>query len=1837
MSIWDTLAGTGALKHVAVPAEIKALLKQLTPEGATDHPGPGITIGKVRLSGDLSPSPIPGFDLNLTVPADPVEPAPYKLWLDRPAPDATAFKFWLVLSEQGQARLALAPLDKAPGLALTGADIVPAAEGGFELRANGRKPVLVSRSDEAGTRLGPALLISGSATAGAGMTFTVDTDSSTGGVIALGLDPPAVVFGGSRIGFRCPVVVLDDSGSVAAAGQGAPGLRPPKPSIDADDPPWRGLLAREIDFYLPPGVPFLGGQPIKGYFELPAGPTGPQLVVQTTVPPKPGAGGASARPGYSVRIECLDPTATGLSGLVPTLISATMDLDLHHTSAELPGKGPIGFLSGKPVRITTTFARDPVNAPGQFRVAVGVSAQGADGIVAIDSSGGLLAPKIFNIAAMSATAIIADGGSSELVKFALAGQALSGMFKPDSRFVLNSAEIASSGHGLPVGGRVSLTLDYSVSALVKHIGISSGFGVEMTDNHPMRIRVRNARMSVDPRKSGLDMFSLDLADAEMEVENPGAWNVTGLDRLFDVLGSRSGRGSTWVEVDLRFKLNLGPVRVSGVTLRATLPTGGGTPKVSLSGIAAALRVPGVVEGAGTLRIIQGGFAAHIETDLVPIKIAADATVIYKDPMVVLKLAVDLPAPIPLANTGFGLFGIGGLLGVAAQPDYGREPFPGAGPVPDDPLLKQLYWRPEDETSFSARPGQTTFGLDAALGTLPDLGFSFSTKAAIMITVPDVAIRGALNGKIMSPPVRVTDATYTPKAFGVTFLGFISVDPDALTFAVIGSVNLRPLLEITIPLAGRFPFGTDADDWFTYLGADGYPDQGRSIGPITAKVLPDILGTAAEAYLMMRGRGIEKWPHGRQVPSLTTLGTGFVIAFGFALEAAFGPKPIAWAQLYASLDVLIGAKPPTLSGFGAAGGSLHLGPFSLGVHARMSFFSQNDTSYFWAEVTGRIELLFFDIEGTVTITFGDEDLKPTLPKPDRHPLDRLGPPPVAGAPPGILGSLPVLTDDSYRVVARLAEDPAQIKAEDHVWPDALISIPFAFAPHVAPSASAQFDLVAGPNKPLPPARIGSEMLRYEWTLDELSLVDVTDSPDKTQGGKPVGGAGIRLPARWQVNRGGGDVCELLLLSLSGDLWVSRRSDAGRQLPHDPLHQSTNACGREVAPVPGWAIGLPACMQEDGFRLPPDPVSLDRLFSRVEAELHHFARDRETFGLYHLDQVHTLPTAFSLHPARIMRWERAHDVGDRLLGGHIFAQRLDRAVADGFGAPSGTEWAEQVIELDLDEEITEGFLVLVGDLRTFESAEHFGGVIVESGSELWPRDHAHGGQEVLPGLCTVVYRQADGAEPTKKITISYPLGVDLGVAGLRAMTVSATAYARDDNDQTSRLTDALEQAAAAGPLLDPLLFGRHQRMVLRPGRLYRLDLGLSWKGWLSRQDETGTVKLDHVSPDFETTYQRGNDPNAATRRQLFFRTAHRAAAAVPAAGSKDYVKFVHLRQDTFEPELVERYLAGYEPAQSEMFRFADDPLRVHFRHGHTPALARAYGFTLKVAVRRIDRPGGDEDAETFRPEWTAITDRRFLSPADQARFDDIVASPCRQPKPGATATLTRQLATQAWYEVYVRALTDTPATVRHGRLPGVTFRTSRWRDVRGMLLGLGFAVGATAGDDVTVGDLQIPGVDLPGAGVVEGDDHAFDAALTALGLGGWPTAAAPRLSRLWVADGTRWRFAGLLMESPEPIHRPGRVDVSGPGGGLRLEMGASGSGTAFTIRRRDTGAFRLLYLTPSPFVVVDHERLTDQPETAVTRYRELSPTLSFRVGTAGTGEGDVDGRVLLPLAPDFAEDP
>lgn len=1808
-SIKTLLQTHGVLRHVILPMEIDTLLSLLEPVANPTDMGDGIFIGDVAITNALSQSPLPGFDLALALPTGVVDPVPFKLKIE-----PTSFKFWLVLARQGQACVAFRLLDRLPGFALTGAFRHVDEDGDVSLQAlpaedPRQRPRLVCRSPETGAELGPALLVSGAAGSPATLRFTPDTDS-TEGVVSMGFDPPEVLFGNSGIGFSCPTLVLDDSEHAIPPGTLPAGTKGP------EEAPWRGLLAREVEFFLPARLPVFGGQPIQGFFAIPfAGPA--RMVVEAEVPARTSGPGQRSRLGHRVRIECMDPTASGFGALVPTLLSASLDLPLDDRPHSF-NQHSLTFASGKPVRVTATLARDPVNAAGDFRVVLAVSAQGPQGIASVTSTDSGPA-KFFNTAAALATTLIADqdlardaevGDTQGVVLSVLAGAgaALSALFEDESQFVLHGVELESSGHGAPVGGPMVLTLDYSVAVRVVGVNLTGGLGVEMRKDQPMRIRIRGARLALDPDQTGLAMVGLDFDKAQMEVEDPGAWNIGALNQLFDVIGSRSGRGSSWIEVDLRFKLNLGPVEVSGTTIRVTLEDSG-TASASIRGMQAGLSIPGVIEGRGGLQLIEGegGFEANLMAKVMPLNLSFSAGLAYADPRVLLDLALDLPAPIPLGTSGLGVFGIAGGLGLNAVPTLAALPG-------DDTIAKEFDWPPKElNKAFAASPPNTTLRFGAVVATLPDLGFSFSAKAGLTLTVPDAAVRASLDGRVLQPPVKVTDRAQPPG--GLTFRGFLNADKHALTIGLLGKLELSPLLTVRVPMSARFPFGAEAHKWHLYLG-----DDGRSQGPISARVLPTTLDVGADAYVMFLGNGITNWPHNRPEQSKITLNGGFVAAFGFGVQTVFGVPPIAWANLYASLDLLVGTSPPTLAGFGRAGGSLHLGPFSVGVASRINLLSQQDVDYFWAEVTARVELLFFDLEATITLEFGDT---PTLqlPLPDRHPLERVD---DKGQP---AGTLACLTDDSYRVLAPLHADPAAAsETRYHVWPDAMVSLPFAFPLRVASTATSQFAAASG-GLPVP-QRLGGEMLWHEWSLDGIQLVDVTEEVD------PFQGAGVlpsgQLSCRWQAPRGGdpgGDVRELVLFSTSNHLWLNRMADAGKSLPHDPLKAAANICHFELSEEPGWALGWLAEPALRGYRLPPERINLSRTVSRVDAVMRHFAT-RPDQSVQALDGHPRLSDRHCLRAAELQR-RPGTKVAEHEFEGYLQAPSLCWLG----GAAESSPFADQKFELDPTEPILEGVLVMVGDRALFEHAERSRNVVViDQDGDSWP---PMGPPLALPdGDVAAVFHDPKRDTATTRLVVHYPLAAQLGIFGLRGVTASARAAVQEQRLQIAEERARLFQAFTEGPKVDNDENVAHQRVILQPGRLYRLDLDFSWTGALSKQDEAGQIVPQ--APGSGTDFlPKGAGQEIPARRQLFFHTASKADQGSP-GHQKGLREWLYLKQDAFHPEMIQRYLSGYEPAQSELFRFCDDPLRVHFSQDHVAALADAYGFELELAVRRVDAPGTEHENPTpLSLAWTYGLDVEHLVPTDQVFLVHALASSCKVPTPGLSGTALTPLAPEAWYTLYLRAMSTQFA---NASLPGVTFRTSRWRSAEAMLAGLGFAVPGQDTASVLVGDLHVS-LQTAAALPLATSDQGFVDLLAALGCDDWPICEAPRLSRLWTGDADEgWKFAGLMIESPEPIHRPGRIEATR----TVLQMGNAGAGIQFGGFHRDRSGSRLLVLAQQPFAVVTRERVHGPgPRPGIPGhwvFRTVTPTLAIEaVSTPDRNPSNFLASLLLPARPGFAEEP
>jgi len=1716
----------------------------------------------VKLSPGGQQSPIPGVNLGLGLPTQQIAG-------DAPAIirwDQNGFKIWVVLSQGSKVYFAFEPIETAPGAVLIPAKKVTGADGlvTFIDDSATKKLQVVSRSGDDNDLAKPSLLIYGDTTKTASLRFTPDT-SMEDGIVPFSVDPPIVLVKGTSIGLEFGTIAFDDSETAVVPDVGPLTLK------IANDPTkavtWRGIVCRDLKLYLPTSIPLFGGRAINMWFAVAFG-GGINAVADTVVPPVVGTDGQEARPGFAVRIECVDPTAQGLAGLVPTLISATMDLPIRET----PLNGaPIGFLGGKPVRARLTVSRDPVNAPGEMRLSLAFDAQGEEGLICVRTTESGPA-HFFNVAAGMATSLIAnakfknDGTMAELAAVGAAGSAL---FKPTSEFILKGVELESSGHGLPVGGELRFALDYTVALRVKKIGLED-FSVEMLDDQPMRLRIRGVALTYGAE--GVKSFKLDYERAQMEIENPGAWKLDALEKLFDVLGSRTGRGSMWIEVDLRFKLNLGPIQISGMTLRASL-SGNNDLSVSVTRMAAKLAIPGAIDGEGEVEVGKGGFSAHLAVSIVPINVVADALVIYAPPMILLGLGVDLPAPIPLANSGLGLFGIGGMFGVNARPKWGNEP---------DPILRQLAWEPKSQDNFDSASGGSTFGLSAVIGTLPDMGFSFSSRAGLLISVPDVMVRGALNARVLAPRVSINTPSTEAPPFGYSAFGLIGVDSETVSVAVIARGNFKPLLEVVAPFAAYFS-RSDTSNWFVYLGADGRPGpEGRGIGPVSVKVLPDLLNVGADAYLMVRGSGITEWPYGRTVPGGPwTVKDCFIVAFGFSIHHTFGARRIAWAELNASMDLLLGVAPPTMAGFGTAGGSLHLGPFSAGVQASVTYKKQVQQEYLWAEVVARIELLFTDIEGKVTIGFGDPKAALVVDEPKPHPLDRLG------DNNNVIGSTPVLTDDTYRVLAYLTESPADAPT---VWPDIIVSVPFAVMPGVAaqptPTAMSQFPDAATPPATSPKS-VGTEMLSYTWMLNGLTLHDVTEAADAyLDTAKPVNG---KLAASWQAPRSSAaTVNELVLGSYGNALWVSRVADGGKSLDTDPLQAAADFCEIRVSPSSEWAVGARAWFAPLGTRVPSEFVSANSAQSLVQGNARHYATGNGT--TLALDISAPLPPPYRLAPAAVEMWDSARMVHfnppqsvEHEFSGHYWPPNLTTDASD-------PRYPSQIVDLTLDESVRDAQLLLLLP-REAPSVEVWSDEFRMS----WTIHFGDSARVKGPAGEPMFFALA---EPTQKgtfvrsIHIRRPVPVlggrqlasgAIGIVAVGGITRAADEYAASINAATAAKATALASQAAQVLQAQDKWEGEYRRTILDPGRLYRLDISLAWHGEVHAQQADGSRPVIAQK-------------DGSRIRHFFFRTVKKAAlpannvalpnwaqevTANPLTYAATKALLMHTRTDYFDAKLIERYFGDYTPAQSELFRFYNDPLSAHFTQDHVVALAKAYGFDLKLAVRRVDRPGQAYDKPVFLDMvYAPLANTSVLSDAQKRFVAAVDASPCLQPKPGRTGTSSGALEPSAWYELYVAAMEGSDEA---GRLRGVTFRTSRWPDPEKMLsdvlTGKGTLQRPYLRGDLRVSEAKVNG--LRGAPALD-DDRAFEQATLALGADGWPACEDPRLSWMWVpaADDEAYRLVGVMIESPEPLERSGRVAIDQR---VDLLMGRYSQSGALVLARRDRAGCRLLFIATQPITV------------------------------------------------------
>ena len=165
----------------------------------------------------------------------------------------------------------------------------------------------------------------------------------------------------------------------------------------------------------------------------------------------------------------------------------------------------------------------------------------------------------------------------------------------------------------------------------------------------MRVRYRNVGLEFDLSGSlpWYETLRLVYDDVALEIEDPGAWTVEGpLGAVLRVVGTRAGAGSTWIEVDLEFLVDLGVVTISRAIVRLTIDDDGGL-RVEVRGITVDVDIPGTLTGSGTLSLGDGGvFKAGIDVTVVPVQLTVGAALALTGQLLLPRGAGDLAGRHP---------------------------------------------------------------------------------------------------------------------------------------------------------------------------------------------------------------------------------------------------------------------------------------------------------------------------------------------------------------------------------------------------------------------------------------------------------------------------------------------------------------------------------------------------------------------------------------------------------------------------------------------------------------------------------------------------------------------------------------------------------------------------------------------------------------------------------------------------------------------------------------------------------------------------------------------------------------------------------------------------------------------------------------------------------------------------------------------------------------------------------------------------------------------------------------------------------------------------------------
>lgn len=654
------------------------------------------------------------------------------------------------------------------------------------------------------------------------------------------------------------------------------------------------------------------------------------------------------------------------------------------------------------------YQRDPASQTDEVKLYLGADPNDRDGLVMTGQLSGQTpkAPSLGrNVLGMTtiftpllASAAPDNPASGDLVPLALAGAGIGlavtlaelGLFNVE-RVVLYGGELNVTSRA---GQWVSTLLFDVETAISADVSIGGFLLLTIPREKPIAVRYKAIGLQMGYPAGKADRFVLrPMFDSSkgysIDLSGPGALTVADpIGQIIQVLGARIARTNPLTfEIDLGFAVDLGVITVERARVRLPVDPLG---PPELTAFAASLNVPGTIEGRGYMEMnhrtvngvevseIKGG----IDVSLVPIKLRIAAQVaIATIPAtqdhdaatgVAISLELELPVAIPLANSGFGIYGILGLFAM----HYARDEDGITSLTPALTWLKdKAQGNPTNLAAWKPELDRWAFGVGAVLGTMEG-GIIFNVKGMVLLELPGPRLLIVVKANLLAVLPDLGD-----KNAEGTFLCVIDLDfgRGTLTIGLSIDFKITPIVEITIPIEAYFNLHKGGD-WHVYLGTfkptPNQDLQGRPLpGPIHANILKVFDG---QGYVMVSGHGIPAYK------GLSAV-NGVSLAVGLEVSLTWGNKDInLYLEATAGFNAVLGFDPFYVGGLLYIRGSLHLFIISISASADLTVqigtrADGSEISRIDGEICGEIDLFFFTIKGCVDFHIGETaPIIPTAP-------------------------------------------------------------------------------------------------------------------------------------------------------------------------------------------------------------------------------------------------------------------------------------------------------------------------------------------------------------------------------------------------------------------------------------------------------------------------------------------------------------------------------------------------------------------------------------------------------------------------------------------------------------------------------------------------------------------------------------------------------------------------------------------------------------------------------------------------------------------------------------------